>query len=165
MASQSSALPPSDDRRWSIVNAAMRRQGYARSALIEALHCVQEQFGSIDDAALTYVAESLNVPASYAYGTASFYGSFSLQPQGTHQCVVCTGTACHLNGASTLLARLALETGCAVGKSRADKNTSLKSAACLGACGNSPVVLLDGKPTDDLTAAEIVARIEGWNHD
>jgi hypothetical protein len=30
--------PPTDDKRWRIVQAAMRRNGFKRSALIETLH-------------------------------------------------------------------------------------------------------------------------------
>jgi bidirectional [NiFe] hydrogenase diaphorase subunit len=34
--------PPSDDKRWRIVETTMRRQGFAPHALIEALHTVQQ---------------------------------------------------------------------------------------------------------------------------
>lgn len=33
--------PPSDDKRWRVVDATMRRHGYRPSGLIEALHAVQ----------------------------------------------------------------------------------------------------------------------------
>ena len=39
---------PSDDKRWRVVDVAMRRHGYAPSALIEALHAVQQSFGYLD---------------------------------------------------------------------------------------------------------------------
>ena len=48
--------PPSEDVRWRIVQATMRRNGYERHALIETLHTVQESFGFLDDASLAYVA-------------------------------------------------------------------------------------------------------------
>jgi bidirectional [NiFe] hydrogenase diaphorase subunit len=51
--------PPTDDRRWRVVDTAMRRQGYAGDALIEALHAAQETFGCLDDVTLRYVADSL----------------------------------------------------------------------------------------------------------
>jgi bidirectional [NiFe] hydrogenase diaphorase subunit len=43
---------PSDDKRWRIVNGTMRRHGYARHALIEALHTAQQSFGYLDDETL-----------------------------------------------------------------------------------------------------------------
>src|SRR5262245_14475929 len=90
--------PPSDDRRWRVVDATMRRHGYAPSALIEALHAIQQSFGYLDDPSLAYVARSLRVPPSKVYGVATFYHFFSLKPQGEHTCVVCTGTACYIKG-------------------------------------------------------------------
>ena len=43
--SKSKIEAPSDDKRWKLVNATMRRNGYADHALIEALHSVQDAFG------------------------------------------------------------------------------------------------------------------------
>ena len=88
--------PPSDDRRWKVIGATMRRLGHQRNALIEVLHAVQEVFGYLDDQALRYVAASLRVPPSRAYGVATFYHFFTLKPPGEHTCVVCTGTACYI---------------------------------------------------------------------
>ena len=48
--------PPSNDKRWKIVNATMRRNGYAEHALIEALHSVQDAFGYLDETAMRFVA-------------------------------------------------------------------------------------------------------------
>ena len=86
--------PPSDDKRWRIVQAAMRRNGFKRSGLIESLHSVQESFGYLDEDSLRYVALSLRAPLSQVYGVSTFYHLFSLKPAGKQSCVVCTGTAC-----------------------------------------------------------------------
>jgi bidirectional [NiFe] hydrogenase diaphorase subunit len=90
--------PPTDDKRWKIVETRMRRLGNRRDALIEALHSAQEAFGYLDDDALRYVGDSLAVPPSTVFGVATFYHYFTLK-QGEHTCVVCTGTACYINGA------------------------------------------------------------------
>ena len=36
---------PSNDNRWKIVNGTMRKNGFARHALIETLHTVQSAIG------------------------------------------------------------------------------------------------------------------------
>ena len=95
--------PPTDDKRWRIVLATMRRNGFRRSALIETLHSVQETFGYLDEDALRYVAHSLKTPLSRVYGVSTFYHLFSLKPAGKHSCVVCTGTACYIKGTPKLL--------------------------------------------------------------
>ena len=82
----------------------MRRLGNRPDALIEALHSAQEAFGYIDDDALRYVGDTLGVPpldASSASPPSTHY--FTLKPQGEHTCVVCTGTACYINGAKEIL--------------------------------------------------------------
>ncbi len=98
--------PPSDDKRWKIVETRMRRMGDRPAALIEALHAAQEAFGYLDEGALHYVGDTLGVPHSRVYGVATFYSFFTLKPQGEHTCVVCTGTACYINGAKEILAGL-----------------------------------------------------------
>ena len=47
---------PSQDKRWKIVDATMRRVGQQSRGLIETLHTVQEAFGYLDETALRYVA-------------------------------------------------------------------------------------------------------------
>ncbi|MCU0482366.1 MAG: NAD(P)H-dependent oxidoreductase subunit E, partial [Anaerolineae bacterium] len=98
--------PPSDDKRWRIVNATMRRHGYTPRGLIETLNTVQQSFGYLDEAALRYVAAALHVPLSKAYGVATFYHFFTLKPGGRHTCVVCMGTACYIKGSAHLLEAL-----------------------------------------------------------
>jgi bidirectional [NiFe] hydrogenase diaphorase subunit len=87
---------PSDDKRWKIVNGTMRKSGFARHALIETLHTVQSSFGYLDDDAIRFVARSLRVPLSQAYGVVTFYHYFSLKPPGKHTVTVCAGTACYI---------------------------------------------------------------------
>ena len=90
---------PSDDKRWRIVETRMRRLGHRPDALIEVLHSAQEAFGFLDTDTLGFVGASLGVPLSKVYGVATFYSFFTLEPKGEHACVVCTGTACYINGA------------------------------------------------------------------
>ena len=96
-------VAPSADKRWKIVEASMRRLGNQSHALIEALHTVQEAFGFLDADSLRFVATSLRVPLSQAFGVATFYHYFTMKPPGKHTCVVCTGTACYIKGAGKLL--------------------------------------------------------------
>ena len=96
--------PPSEDKRWKLVDVTMRRNGYYGHSLIETLHSVQDAFGFLDDSAMRYVAQSLSLPLSRVYGVATFYHLFTLKPKGKHTCVVCTGTACYIKGSPNLLA-------------------------------------------------------------
>jgi bidirectional [NiFe] hydrogenase diaphorase subunit len=157
---------PSDDKRWKIVEATARRHGREPHALIETLHTVQERFGYLDDNALRFVATMLRVPLSRVYGAATFYHFFTLKPKGKHTCVVCTGTACYIKGASALLAAIDQTYGVKPGETTPDNELSVLTARCLGSCGLAPAVVMDGAVVGKATAAEMLGRIQkGIRHD
>ena len=123
---------PSDDKRWKLVNATMRRYGYADHALIETLHSVQDAFGFLDETALRFVAGSLDLPLSKVFGVATFYHIFMLKPKGRHACVVCTGTACYIKGAGALLDGIHTRYDINPGDTTDDDRLSLLTARCVG---------------------------------
>jgi bidirectional [NiFe] hydrogenase diaphorase subunit len=151
---------PSDDKRWRIIQAAMRRNGYARHALIETLHTVQQTFGYLDEPSLRYVAASLRVPLSQVYGVSTFYHLFSLKPAGKHTCVVCTGTACYIKGTPLVLDAFEKEYGIKPGETTPDGEISLLTARCVGSCGLAPVTVLDGEVAGRITSEAVLARLE-----
>jgi bidirectional [NiFe] hydrogenase diaphorase subunit len=151
---------PSDDKRWRQVDVRMRRLGYRPDGLIEVLHTTQEVFGYLDDEALSYVGERLGVPPSKVYGVATFYSHFTLKPQGLHTCVVCTGTACYINGASALIAAIGKELGVQPGGTTPDGRVSVLKARCLGACSMAPAVVVDGEVHGHAVPAQLVDVLE-----
>lgn len=153
---------PSDDKRWRMVNATMRRHGYASSALIEALHTVQQAFGYLDETALQYVAKSLRVPLSRVYGVATFYNHFMMKPGGAHTCVVCLGTACYIKGSPQILDILEKRLTIRKGQTTTDGKLSLMVAHCVGMCWLAPVVLLDDDVQAEVTPAQAAATIQEW---
>ncbi len=157
---------PSDDKRWKLVGATMRRNGNRRDALIETLHTVQQSFGYLDEPALRYVASALRVPLSQAYGVATFYHFFSLKPPGEHTCVVCMGTACYIKGAAELLAEVEKATGVKAGETTPDGKVSILTARCLGSCSLAPAVVFDGEVAGKVAPAGMLAELQKWtNHD
>jgi bidirectional [NiFe] hydrogenase diaphorase subunit len=152
--------PPTEDNRWLVVNATMRRHGYQPHSLIEALHTVQKSFGYIDDESLRFVASSLNLPLSQTFGVVTFYHFFSLKPLGAHTCVICTGTACHIKGSDDLLRRIKAEVGLDDGDTTENNALSLLTARCLGACGLAPAVVVDDVVQPRQTAAALIDRLK-----
>jgi bidirectional [NiFe] hydrogenase diaphorase subunit len=153
---------PSDDKRWRIVNGTMRRHGFTRNALIETLHTVQSSFGYLDDVAIRFVAKSLRVPLSQAYGVATFYHHFSLKPPSKHTCTICIGTACYIKGADKLVAAAEKKLKLKAGKSTPDGNVSLMTARCVGACGRAPVMLADEDLVGLIEPEAVLAQLERW---
>jgi len=154
--------PPSDDKRWKIVNATIRRNGAQGYALIEVLHTVQECFGYLDNDALRYVASQLRLPLAKVFGVATFYHFFMLKPQGEHACVVCMGTACYIKGAVDLLDKIEALHHVKPGETTADGKLSVLTARCIGSCGLAPAVVFDGEMAGNLSADDLENRMERW---
>ena len=148
------------DDRWRRVDAEMLRQGHAADALIEVLHVVQEAFGHLDAEVLRYVSRSLGVPLSRVYGVATFYSYFTLAPPGEHTCVVCTGTACYIDGATAILDGVERALGVRPGETTDDGKVSLEAARCVGTCSLAPLVVLDGEVHGRVTTDDVVSALE-----
>jgi bidirectional [NiFe] hydrogenase diaphorase subunit len=155
---------PSDDTRWKMVAATMRRHGYSRHSLIETLHTVQDCFGCLDETAMRFIARSLRVPLSSVYGVATFYHFFQLTPPGRHTCVVCTGTACYIKNAASLIELIHGEHGVQPGETTPDGELSLLTARCIGACSAAPAVVWDGQVHGGLDPSLLRARLAEWIH-
>jgi bidirectional [NiFe] hydrogenase diaphorase subunit len=138
----------------------MRRLGNRPDALIEALHSAQEAFGFLDDDTLRYVGKSLAVPPSKVFGVATFYHYFTLKPKGEHTAVICTGTACYINGAGEILSAIGKELGVRPKETTEDGKLSVLTARCLGACSLAPAAIIDGEVEGRVTPKEFVNRLE-----
>lgn len=158
--------PPTEDKRWRIVQTTMRRNGYAADALIETLHSVQSAFGYLDEPSLKYVAHSLNVPLSKVYGVATFYHLFTLHKKGVHTLTVCTGTACFIKGAARLLSVIENKLGIHAGETSKDGQVTLEVARCTGACGTPVAGAIDEHDVGEMTPEMALEKIKEWvKHD
>ncbi|MBD2308774.1 bidirectional hydrogenase complex protein HoxE [Chroococcidiopsis sp. FACHB-1243] len=153
---------PSGDKRFKLLDVTIKRYQARQDALIEILHKAQELFGYLEDDVLLYVSRSLKLPPSRVYGVATFYHLFSLAPQGVHTCTVCTGTACYVKGAAQILAAVEQNVKIRAGETTADKQLSLLTARCLGACGIAPAVVFDGTVCGHQTAESTCDRLKEW---
>jgi bidirectional [NiFe] hydrogenase diaphorase subunit len=153
---------PSDDKRWKLVNGTMRKNGFARHALIETLHTVQSAFGYLDDDSIRFVARSLRVPLCRAYGVATFYHYFSLKPPGKHTATICTGTTCYIKGSGNLLSAAESRLSIPQGQTTRDGKISLMTARCVGACSRAPVTLFDGELAGQMTGEQLLEQLERW---
>ncbi len=156
------AAHPSGDKRFKLLEAAMKRHRYQPDALIEVLHTAQELFGWLELDLLFFVARGLKLPPSKVYGVATFYHFFSLKPKGEHTCVICMGTACYVKGADGLLGEAEKLTATRAGGTTADNKVSLATARCLGACGIAPAVVMDGTVRGHVSTEALLGELKGW---
>jgi bidirectional [NiFe] hydrogenase diaphorase subunit len=152
----------SGDKRFKILEAHIKKFQGRQDALIEVLHKAQELFGYLEDDLLLFVAFRLKLPPGRVYGVATFYHFFKLKPQGAHTCVVCLGTACYVRGSDRILAAVENEAKIKAGETTEDKQLSLLTARCIGACGIAPAVVYDGVPSPRQTPELALAQVKGW---
>jgi NADH-quinone oxidoreductase subunit F len=112
-----------------------------RHLLLPVLHAVQARAGWISRGALDYICRRLTIPPAEAYGVASFYALFSLEPQPPVVGHVCTDVACLAGGAPTLCAEMRERLGPAGGH-RGNGNAIWLESPCLGLCERAPAALV-----------------------
>ncbi len=147
------------DNREKMLERAMSRHHYSGDALIEVLHAAQELYGFLSIPLLQSIARKLRLPPSRVLGVATFYHFFSLAPKGEHFFQVCTGTACYVAGAQSLLDVLERRC-CKSGGTSPDGKVSVQSARCIGSCGLAPAVIYDGKILARLTPEQLNAELD-----
>lgn len=114
--------------------------------IISILQDVEETFGYIPPEAIAWFSAKLSVPASSFYGIATFYNQFHLSRRGKNVITFCSGTACHVRGAHNLINRMRQNLAIAEGEDTSeDGEFTVDEVACVGACGISPVALVNKK--------------------
>jgi len=149
----------------SIIEGILERYNGNQGGLISVLEAIQAKYNYLPPEVLTLVAETTGRSLVDLYGVATFYKSFSLKPRGKHLCSVCMGTACHVRGAPTVAQEFQKRLRVAPGETTQDKEFTLETVNCLGACALGPVVVADGHYFPNVSKAkvpEIIRRtIEG----
>jgi len=151
---------PSGDERYLALDRTMKLFKHEKDALLEVLNTAQETFGYLSEELLIYVSRHLNVPLSRVYGVATFYHMFTFSPLGEHNCIICTGTACHVKGSDRIVQALADAFSINSGETTPDGLFSLTTARCLGSCGLAPVVVLDGEVRGKETPESVTRRVK-----
>jgi len=124
-------------------------------SLIPLLQSAQDSYGYIPETAIHYISELVNIPSAEIYGVITFYSQFRLQPLGKNIIRICEGTACHVNGAKSILSVLQDELDIGVGETSEDGKFTLQSVACLGCCSLAPVIMINEDTHGNLTASSL----------
>ena len=137
------------------VDEIIDRYGDDATAQINMLQEINSVFRYLPREALERVAEKTAVPLSRLFGMATFYKSFNLLPRGRHEICICTGTACHVRGATSILDRAEQTLKIKAGETTPDGRFTLETVNCLGACALGPLVTVDGQYHGKLTAVKL----------
>jgi NADH-quinone oxidoreductase subunit F len=112
-----------------------------RHLLLPTLHAVQARAGWISRGALNYICRRLTIPPAEAYGVATFYALFSLEPQPPVVAHICTDVACMPRGSGELCSELEGLIG-PEGQHAGNGQAIWLESPCLGLCERAPAALV-----------------------
>ena len=76
---------------------------------------------------------------------ATFYAMYNLKPLGKHKITICTNLPCALSGGEAAANYLKEKLGVDFQGTTSDGAFTLQEGECMGACGDSPVLLVNNK--------------------
>ena len=127
-----------------VIDEILERHNCDKTMIIAIMQDVQGKYRYLPQEALEYIAKRVGMSESKLYGVATFYSNFALTGKGKYVLKVCRGTACHVRKSGDVLTALQEATGLTEKKSISEDGLfSIEIVSCLGACGLSPVVMVN----------------------
>ena len=117
----------------------------AQSAVMACLAIVQQEQGWVSPEAEKEVADYLGMPPIAVHEVTTFYNMYNQQPVGKFKLNVCTNLPCQLRDGQTAADYLSRKLGVEIGGTTADGLFTLQQSECLGACADSPVMLVNDR--------------------
>ncbi len=136
-----------------------------RNALIPLLQAVQDEFGYISEEAIARIGAHLSLPTSKVFGLATFYNQFSFSRRGVYHITLCNGSSCHLARSGELLGEITKVLEISDGETTRDGLFSLEVQSCIGACGQSPVMAVNGSYYSGINVKEVREIIKQYRED
>ena len=115
----------------------------AQSAVMACLTIVQKEVGFVSAETEIEVAAYLGMAPIAVHEVTTFYNMYNQQPCGKYKLNVCTNLPCQLRDGTSALAYLERKLGVAMGETTKDGLFTLQQSECLGACADSPVMLVN----------------------
>jgi NADH-quinone oxidoreductase subunit E len=116
-----------------------------QSAVMACLTIVQHELGFVSPESEQAVADYLGMPAIAVHEVVTFYNMYNQQPVGKFKLNVCTNLPCQLRDGQTALQHLCTKLGVEEGGTTADGLFTVQKSECLGACADSPVMLVNDR--------------------
>ncbi len=116
-----------------------------QSAVMACLSIVQQELGHVSADSEAEIAAYLEMPAMAVHEVTTFYNMYNQQPVGKFKLNVCTNLPCQLRDGARALKHLEQKLGITMGETTADGLFTLQQSECLGACADSPVMLVNDR--------------------
>ena len=116
-----------------------------QSAVMACLAIVQQEQGFVSKESEQDIAQYLGMPVIAVHEVTTFYNMYNQQPLGKYKFNVCTNLPCQLRDGQKALQHLEKRLGIQMGETTADGLFTLQQSECLGACADSPVMLVNDR--------------------
>ncbi len=116
-----------------------------QSAVMACLAIVQQELGFVSLDSEHAIAEHLGMAPIAVHEVTTFYNMYNQQPVGKYKLNVCTNLPCQLRDGQHALHHLEKKLGIHMGETTADGLFTLQQSECLGACADSPVMLVNDR--------------------
>ena len=124
-----------------------------QSAVMACLTIVQEELGFVSAESEKLVADYLDMAPIAVHEVTTFYNMYNQRPVGKYKFNICTNLPCQLRDGAKALQHLEHKLGISMGQTTADGMFTLQQSECLGACADSPVMLVN-----DLTMCSFMSN-------
>ena len=114
-----------------------------QSAVMACLQIVQEEQGFVSAESEKLVAQYLSMAPIAVHEVTTFYNMYNQRSVGKYKFNVCTNLPCQLRDGAKALHHLEHKLGITMGETTADGLFTLQQSECLGACADSPVMLVN----------------------
>ena len=114
-----------------------------QSAVMACLQIVQEEQGFVSAESEKLVAQYLSMAPIAVHEVTTFYNMYNQRPVGKYKFNVCTNLPCQLRDGAKALHHLEHKLGITMGETTADGLFTLQQSECMGACADSPVMLVN----------------------
>ncbi len=119
------------------------RYQQTRSLVMPALYISQEELGMINEEAIRWVSQQLDLPHSHVLEVATFYTMYHKKPVGKYHLQICRTLSCMLRGGREIADFVRNRFNIAPGEVTEDGMWSFEEVECLGSCGTAPVVQIN----------------------
>ena len=116
-----------------------------QSAVMACLSIVQNELGHVSTDSESELAEYLGMPVMAVHEVTTFYNMYNQHAVGKFKLNVCTNLPCQLRDGAKALKHLEQKLGVHMGETTSDGLFTLQQSECLGACADSPVLLVNDR--------------------
>jgi NADH-quinone oxidoreductase subunit E len=145
------------------IQTLIARYPQRRSALIPSLHIAQKEIGYLPNDAIEEIAAIFELSPNEVMEVVSFYTMFYRRPVGKYVIQVCTNISCLLCNSEGMMSHLQKRLGIKPGETTADNRFTLVEVECLASCGTAPVVQINERYYENLTAEKLDGILDNLN--